>query len=362
MESRIDPAQYSLYETGPATRDGVPGAPLALAGGFSVDRLEHQTADLPAGRGSGWRGLDRLDVRFQPGELTVVAGRIGHGKTAVLTSLLLNWLRQEPQPEDDLLLFYSFEEPEVRVYHRLLAAVTAGYNLGWTTAEIRDWFRDPGSRGASYIWPDAQALSAAREWARRWEERLALVYQPNWTVAEIESHARSIGARRRIGAVMVDYLQKVPSGHGTERPHLAHLEVSHRLKALATALACPLVVGAQLRRASAADGARIPETMTYDHDQVQRTIRQRRPRLQHLAETGCDEEADVALGLLNYRAEFEAEVSEERRQAARVGNVTRLDIGVLKSRYGTAGRWAGLAFEGRYGLVRDPKSDSELGN
>jgi replicative DNA helicase len=99
---------------------------------------------FPAGKRSGWRSLDDLDVRFNAGELAVLGARTGHGKTSALVSLLLNWLRPLAQaPGNEVLVLYSAEEPELRIYHRLLAMLTATGNHGWTVSQIRDFLRDP---------------------------------------------------------------------------------------------------------------------------------------------------------------------------------------------------------------------------
>lgn len=344
----------SLYETGPAPRtesDLVSGFPAA---DFSVERLERESAAAAAGKHAGWYEVDRLDARFQPAELTIVGARGGHGKTAFMTGLLRNWLRQEePAGRGEMLVYYSVEEPEVRLYHRLLAATTAEFGAGWTLNEVRDRLRGADSRGASYVWPDVEVLDAARESARSWEERLAIVYQPSWSIHQIEVHAQALASKKPVGAVIVDYLQRIPTTHdgaaGRGDP-----DTAHRLKALSVRLNAPVVAGARLRRRAWAEGARLPEGVPYDHDGVQKAIRARRPRLQDFATAGCEDEADLLLGLLNYRADFESDLCEERRPAARIPNVTKLEVGLLKSRYGTPGRWAELAFEARYGLLRDP--------
>jgi hypothetical protein len=48
---------------------------------------------------------------------------------------------------------------------------------------------------------------------------------------------------------------------------------------------------------------------------------------------------------LNYAADYRG---TEKLKAA-----TLLEVGTLKNRYGEAGKWARLAFEGRYGTVRE---------
>ncbi len=76
----------------------------------------------------------------------------------------------------------------------------------------------------------------------------------------------------------------------------------------------------------------------------------RRPQLQHLREGGIEQEADLVLGLLNYAADYQAEVGE----AGPVTSTTHFEVGTLKNRYGPVGSWAALEFNGRFGLLQDP--------
>jgi len=100
-----------------------------------------------SGRGKtcGWTALDQRDVNFHPGELTIIAGRTGHGKTTVILNLLLHWL--EKYPEERFIL-YSYEVPDESVYVKLISALTRknGVN-GWTYSDIRLWLQT-GSIGA----------------------------------------------------------------------------------------------------------------------------------------------------------------------------------------------------------------------
>ena len=97
---------------------------------FDVDRLIAEAGQARSGRPSGWDSLDRsekdggLGLRFNAGELALMAARTGHGKTSVLVGLLHHWLLT--LSEDELVVFYSLEEPEGRVLHRLVALVTYG--------------------------------------------------------------------------------------------------------------------------------------------------------------------------------------------------------------------------------------------
>lgn len=320
---------------------------------FSVERLSRESRETAAGRPSGWGTLDRLDVRLNPGELAVVAGRTGHAKTSTLVGLYANWLEAEKaSPCETLFPFYSLEEPELRVFHRLLALLTYQAGAPWTANEVRDYLRDPASRRS---WPDPAALAHARERLRRWEDRILVVHRPAWTVDEIDAHARQLAATREVGAVVIDYLQRVvpPEGRYDRRDIEVSL-IARRLKSLAVDTGVPVVVGAQINR-QAVGNAKVPRGEYLD-SRVQKALKALRPKLHHLREGGSEQEADLVLGLMNYRADFETDDDGEARdETFSVPEVTRLDVGILKNRYGTPGRWGSLAFEGRFHVIRDPE-------
>ena len=322
---------------------------------FSVERLWKETEKAPVGRKSGWATLDALDVRFHAGELAFLMARTGHGKTSVLVGLLWNWLRKSDP--DETLVFYSHEEAEVRIFHRLLSLFSTkdtggGGTIGWTRPEIRAWGADPTSRPS---WPHGPLLADAKSKLTALEGRLIVAHRSSWTADDIAAHALSLVDRgRRVGGVLVDYLQRIPTGEKAERRDIDISAVAHRLKALSEEIDAPVVLGAQVNREAIPEkfSQKIAEAENYQSATA--TIRTARPGLHHLREGGSEQEADLILGLLNYAADYAADAKDKTVPA-----VTLLEVGSLKTREGEPGKWAGLAFEGRYGLVRDMTEEEE---
>ena len=321
---------------------------------FSVERLWRETEKAPVGRKSGWDKLDALDVRFHAGELAYLMARTGHGKTSVLVGLLWNWLRASDP--DETLVLYSHEEAEVRIFHRLLSLFstkdTGAGTSGWTRPEIRGFAVDPASRPA---WPIGTLLSDAKKKLAALESRLLVVHRPSWTADDIAAHALSLVERgRRVGGVLVDYLQRIPTGEKADRRDIEISAVARRLKALSEEVDAPVVLGAQVNReAIPKDFSKsISEAETYQD--ATSTIRTARPALHHLREGGSEQEADLILGLLNYAADYAADATDKT-----VPLVTLLEVGTLKTREGEPGKWVGLAFEGRYGLIRETTADED---
>jgi DNA primase catalytic core len=321
---------------------------------FSVERLWKETKRRPAGKTSGWAALDEQEIRFNAGELAILGARTGHAKTTSLVGLLWNFVRAAAKAKtDEVFVFYSSEEPEDRIFHRLLALATVELKSGWTRTEIRAWARDPLSRTD---WPSAgDVLEAARDHLQKLEDRLLVVYRPGWNVDRIAAHALSL--EKPVGGVFVDYLQRIPPPEAARKADRRDIEVSHiarRLKGLSVELDTPVLVGAQINREAIPDKYAENLTNAPSYKEATSRIRTARPDLHHLREGGAEQEADLVLGLLNYAADYRAEAKKRD-----VPLVTLLEIGTLKTREGEPGSWAGLAFEGRYGLIRDPKPREE---
>lgn len=322
---------------------------------FSVARLDEESCRQPRGKASGWAALDALGVRFGAGEFALVGARTGHGKTSFLVALLSRWLELGADwlelGADETLLFFSLEEPELRIYHRLLSfqtALEAGKRehktSGWTVPhcpvpQVRDWTRDPSVRGESYGWPDPQLLSQARRTLGQWEGRLQIVWGSEWTLDDIEAYARSMSKKRPLGGVFVDYLQRVPppSSGRFERRDQEVSAIGRRFKTLASDITAPVIAGAQINREAIPEGYSRQMNSVKTYAEARKHTQNARPELHHLREGGSEQEADLALGLLSYGADYR-----------------------LKNRNGEPGKWATLAFEGRFGLVRDPDKDEDI--
>ena len=179
------------------------------------------------------------------------------------------------------------------------------------------------------------------------------------TVADLVGHAHRVAeqSNNRVGAVLVDYLQLVPPPPGQfDRRDIEVSTVARALKALAVDLNAPVVAAAQIGRQAAAQGEQIPAG-SFGEEHVQTAIRKRRPQLHHLREGGSEQEADLVLGLLNYRADYLQE-SEDPDLAGRE-EPGPFEILTLKNRYGDLGL-ASLILDGRTGTIRDPKPGKEV--
>jgi replicative DNA helicase len=284
------------------------GALLPLAQELGSGQEQSLAAKLKHSKSrrlSGWPLLDEQERFFADGELALVLGRTGHGKTNLMLNLALNWMQAEPEAN---LAFYSLEMTERQLADRLMAMRQA--KLG--------------------------------PLAGPWGERLALIYQPRMDVERLAADAlRRLGGRK-VAGVFVDSLTALmppPQGRFHGRRDLELAEVCRRLKELAVTLDCPVIAAVPARRDNLAE-SEVPlrqllaKGAELNSPEVEDAIRWRRPRLEHLPEAGLDAHADLILALLNHVADFYEEMDPEHRQVFKARPVAAIELSALKHRGG----------------------------
>jgi replicative DNA helicase len=283
------------------------GSLLPLAGELDSEEdsgLESVAARLKRSRGrrnTGWAHLDSQERWFADGELALILGRTGHGKTNLLLNLALQWL---PAPGDAPVLFYSLEMAVEQLAGRAMAM-----------------------RGKP---------------AEGWGQRLQLRYVPRLDVERLAADALRRMAGRKGGAILVDSLPALaapPQARTHGRRDLELAEVCRRLKELAVAADCPVLATLPARRDNVAEGPRsLRDLLAHGAEphapEVEDAIRWRRPRLEHLPEVGLDAHADAVIALQNHVADVQEELDPEHRQVFRAQPQAVLDVFALKHRMG----------------------------
>jgi len=300
----------------------------------------------------GWRALDAAEFGLNAGELAVVAGRPGHGKTTVLLNTLVNWLENFP---NDNFVLVSHEVPVEAVVIKLLSILTRRLGgRGWSYNDLRAHLQS----GRKIVPTGLNAADAATALAklREIEGRLRVVYEPDWSVEEVDRYLKSVASSTKIGGVFIDYLQLVAGPRELRyesRDHEISTAAKH-MKRTAVEIAAPIMVAAQISREVAWAVDYIPGTSLED-ERVLREIIKRRPQLHHVGEGGGDQEADLVLGILNFRAELVSAAEAEGmnpEQLVLSGDANPFEILVLKNRYGRLVT-APLIIELKSGYIRD---------
>jgi replicative DNA helicase len=230
--------------------------PIALAVQDLVAKIESSPTEL-RGAPSGFAAVDDGTNGLVPGNLFVIAGRTGFGKTTYALQVFRHFGLELKRPA----AFFSLEMTEEELAMSLLVAM----------AEVPFELIRAGEMSQNQ-W---RRLMVA---AQQLDQAPLYVDDSPATVLDVAAKAHELRAERGVDLVVVDYLQLLKPDRRFENRNLQVGADTRRLKELAKMLHVPLVCLSQLSRQSAHRGG--------DH----------RPQLQDLRESGeIEQHADVVL-------------------------------------------------------------------
>ena len=224
----------------------------------ALEAAEHAaSSDGLGGLSTGLPDLDRVIGGLRPGEVTVVAGRPGQGKSM----LALDFVRACAFAQNGRAAFFSLEMTQAEIGARLVAASTSTPLTALRAGQL-----------------------SGEQWARIGEyvdsvddASIVVDDSPSVTIADVRARARQYGQSRPLDLIVVDYLQLMSSGSRVESRQVEVAEFSRGLKLLAKELRVPVVVLSQFNRApdGRLDG---------------------KPRLSDMRESGAiEQDCDIAL-------------------------------------------------------------------
>jgi replicative DNA helicase len=299
----------------------------ATARGLNLYRLSDLQAEIartPEGLKTGFPHLDKL-VTIPQAAVTIVAGRTGHGKTTMMFNLLVNMSRLY---NDRAFVFFSYEEPRRQLAVKLLNILCGtvvdpdypGRNLG----KLEDYLRKMRTDNPAIEQGKAelgQALNSGR----------VLLEDEPYTVEEWAENLSAVCGQVPVGAVFVDYIQKVRTrGDFSTRQRELEL-ISERILDTAKRLSVPVILGAQL---------------------VRSPVHSNRVLLDDLLNAGdIEQDAQVVLGLFNPTME---EAQDESAPAT--DSLMELEVTVLKNRNGPVNGRVVLDFNRALLTLREPEA------
>ena len=297
VQEFIDGAEHSIYELA-RTPQGTTTQPLAqvLKAAFEQITAAAERGDRITGISTGYEKLDAKTAGLHNGDLTIVAARPGMGKTSFVLNLAVNVASpravrapgpgeaghgvERHEPGFGVAVF-SLEMPREQLATRMVCS-EGRVDLG----RLRQGFLQPDdwrrlTEAASYlsslpIWIDdtpALGLLELRAKVRRIQ-------------AEYDRSASANSQERRVGLVVVDYLQLMKGRDGVNSREQEISEISRGMKQMAKELKVPVIALSQLNRAV--------ET---------RTTKDKRPQLLDLRESGAiEQDADTIIFI--YRDDY----------------------------------------------------------
>jgi replicative DNA helicase len=230
------------------------------------------------GVATGFTDLDSCTTGLHEGELFVVAGRPGMGKTAYVLNVAANIAQaRDGNPSEFGVVFFSLEMPREQLALRLLASEARVDVSRLRSGDVR-----------------------VSDWSKITDAAVRLQQMPLWiddtpaiTLLDVRSKVRRLQARierdgrpKKLGLVAIDYLQLMRGRRGAGNREQEISELSRGLKQLAKEMDVPVVALSQLNRSV--------ET---------RSSKDKRPQLSDLRESGAiEQDADTILFI--YRDEY----------------------------------------------------------
>jgi replicative DNA helicase len=254
----VDLAQQAVYEV-TERRVSEDYQPLRDVLQPTLDEIEAigSRDGVMSGVPTGFADLDALLHGLHPGQLVVVAGRPGLGKSTVS----LDFVRHASVRHGLASAIFSLEMSKVEIVMRVLSAEA----------------RIPLHVLRSGQLSDDDWTKLARRMGEISEAPLFIDDTPNMTMMEIRAKARRLRQRHDLKLLVVDYLQLMSSPRRVESRQQEVSELSRGLKLLAKEIDCPVIAVAQLNRG--------PEQRT-----------DKRPQLSDLRESGAiEQDSDVVI-------------------------------------------------------------------
>jgi replicative DNA helicase len=254
----VDLAQQAVYDISVTRRAG-DFSTFAEMLQPTLDDIEAAGGTGPdqAGTPTGFTDLDRLLNGLHPGQLVIVAGRPGLGKSTAAMDFARCASIRHNMPS----AIFSLEMSKVEIVTRILSAE---------------------SRVPMHILRSGQL--SEDDWTklgrRMGEVADAPIFvddSPSMTLMDIRAKARRLKQQHKLRLIVVDYLQLMTSPKRTESRQQEVSELSRGLKLLAKEVECPVIAVSQLNRG--------PEQRT-----------DKRPLLSDLRESGSiEQDADVVI-------------------------------------------------------------------
>jgi replicative DNA helicase len=266
LELVLDQAEQKIFSvTQDRVRQGLTATEEILASTFA--ELEQRSlGEVLPGLSCGFYDLDAMTQGFQRSDLVIVAARPSMGKTALSVQIA----RQISEIHRTGVAIFSLEMSKEQLVQRLLSS-ESGIDSNYLRA---------GRIHESQWEPLSRAIGTLSQLP------IYIDDSPNPSVNEIRSSARRLQSERPegLGLILLDYLQLMGGGDGTEGRVQELSKITRSLKGLARELHVPIIALSQLSRGVEA-----------------RT--NKRPLMSDLRESGAIEQ-DADLIVLLYRDDY----------------------------------------------------------
>lgn len=277
---------------------------------YTFADLENDISTTVEGLKTGYKSLDEL-LMIPQEAITIIAGRPSHGKTTFLLNLYLNMVDIYP---DKTFLFFSYEETKKQLSLKILNILSEHLiNQKQNLHQLENYVKF--KRKDIYEIEKAKLkLNELTQQGRIW------IIDEAFYAEQLVNQIAYLKERYNIGAVFIDYIQKIKINGKYSTRQLEVQKISETILEAAKSLSLPIILGAQLGR---------------DKDSKNKI------RLDNLREAG-DIENDANLVIaLNNEAMEKAQSSNEKLTERKVS----LKLHILKNRNGAVNEEVELMFD-----------------
>lgn len=298
---------------------------IALPSLYTYNDLLKDLAQTRAGLKTGYPSIDET-VEIPQGAITLIAGRPSHGKTITQLNLLMKMIKEYPTLT---FYFFSYEETKSQILLKILNilaedVVSESHNLSNIEGYIRG-----GHKGRSKLDAAVTELQALTESGR------LVVSDYSYFVDDLSLIITKLKKKlgERLGAVFVDYIQKVKIKYKYPTRQLELQKISSEILETAKSCNLPIILGAQLGR-----GGTKKEVL----------------RLDNLREAGdIENDSKLVIGIWN-----QSKDESEGKDSTYKGRIVDLELVVLKNRNGSSNQSILLDFDKPLSTLREkPKED-----
>jgi len=232
---------------------------------------------------TGYQEIDKI-APIAPGAITIIAGRPSHGKTTFLLNLMMQQAAIYPEKH---FFFFSYEQTKNQLMTRLLmreaGIIIDPYQNNFTQYKRYVKFKNT----------DRPEIEAARRRLADFDGRIFLIDE-RYTVEQLAGVLAQLARRHNIGAVFIDYIQKIGTAGAKSYSRQTELQnISNRLLERALSLKIPVIMGAQFNRAGVQAGRTPIKTAEPGADKKRKPITE-----DYIREAGdIEQDANLIFGL-----------------------------------------------------------------
>ncbi len=236
-----------------------------------------------SGLATGFTKLDELTSGMHPGQMIVVAGRPGSGKTALALNIAQHVALEQKKP----VAIFSLEMTNEELLFRLLCSEGRVNSQHLRTGRTTPQEMGNLTRAASRMYTAPMYINDAGD----------------LNIQTLKASVRRLVKEKKVALVVVDYLQLLSVEGKVENRVQEVTQISKQLKAIAKEMRVPVLVASQLNRGV---------------EQRQGSKTEGLPRLSDLRESGSiEQDADVVM-LLHRKKKADDDMSPEPDNSAKL--------------------------------------------